>query len=254
MHIAAKAMIGLYPCRITFPVALRTAGFHRLSTNHNNAPNRPVTGSAGGMGSAESVLIQRDVPLENFLAQTKLPSERFTQDGATDMADLKEIFDTSFKNLLEYVRDKEKLFDEKLKTKDAAFLKLYKEAIEDKMARKKWEETFNVRGALEHLVDHAKDCEKIGKFRGAQDGINKLLRNADVDKILTLEVKARGLRKAEVQFCLRRVFHDLSQDAHGHGDLIVISSAHHGYNRRAGLIALMKAQDSWKNPMKWQEQ
>ncbi|PUU78330.1 hypothetical protein B9Z19DRAFT_1126905 [Tuber borchii] len=42
----------------------------------------------------------------------------------------------------------------------------------------------------------------------------------------------------------------LRRDVHGLGKFIVISSAYYGYNRRAGLITLMKAQDAWKEPIK----
>lgn len=103
------------------------------------------------------------------------------------------------------------------------------------------------------MAKRAKVLQLVEKASGIQDAINKLLKRPEVDKIVDAVVAARLLEKSEVVFCLRRVYHHLSLDAHGHDDLIVIDSACHGHNERAGLVALMMAQQARPEPMAWVE-
>ena len=46
----------------------------------------------------------------------------------------------------------------------------------------------------------------------------------------------------------------LSRYGHGNDGKIVLKESYHPDNERAGLVAIMKVQDTWDHPLVWREE
>ena len=72
-------------------------------------------------------------------------------------------------------------------------------------------------------------------------------------ELLKEEAKTRVLRETDIMHCLHCLYHSLSEQVHGNDGTIVINKELYKPNERAALVALLKLQDPWDNPIKWRE-
>ncbi|KAG0135080.1 hypothetical protein HOY82DRAFT_537014 [Tuber indicum] len=114
---------------------------------------------------------------------------------------------------------------------------------------------FNVRGAL---VFNARLDKKIDSKVGTQKGLNELAQKTEFKEILDKEVQERHLVYSDVEQCFPHLYDHVSMNisTNGYGNdcmIIVIRVLDFSPNERAALVALLKLQKNWYNPLGWQE-
>ncbi|PUU72882.1 hypothetical protein B9Z19DRAFT_1136435 [Tuber borchii] len=130
-------------------------------------------------------------------------------------------------------------------------LKAARDKIDDKF--KKYHQNFEIRGALEHIIQEAETQEKILPNKTKQTSLNLLAEHADIMAILLPECKARSLDPARVKGQIWFLYAMYSAYAHGHDNDLLITVDHPPF-RRAALVVLLKLQDNWNHPVKWSEE
>ncbi|PUU80428.1 hypothetical protein B9Z19DRAFT_1123615 [Tuber borchii] len=130
----------------------------------------------------------------------------------------------------------------------------YATAARERNERGRWDSNFNLRGAIEKIVERGIREQKITGGGGIQENLNQILALPKYHEILLQELELRGLREIDVRRCLGILYPALSRYAHGNDGAIVLRGLYHPDNELAGLVALMRVQGRWKNPMAWREE
>ncbi|PUU80430.1 hypothetical protein B9Z19DRAFT_1063466 [Tuber borchii] len=131
---------------------------------------------------------------------------------------------------------------------------LYTNYIIEKMERGRWDYIFNMRGVVEKITDMAVEQEKITGGGGVQSQLNRIIKSKEFQAILPEVLAARGVRSIDVRRSLATLYAVLSRDAHGNDGKIVLRELYLTDNELAGLVALLRVQRSWKNPLPWREE
>lgn len=106
----------------------------------------------------------------------------------------------------------------------------------------------------ESITQRAIDQGKITKGPRVQDNLNQITQLPEFKIILRQEVNARRLKEEDVWRNLGILYGVLSRYAHGNNGHIQLWEGYHPENERAGLVALMKLQARWPNPLRWNEE
>lgn len=100
-------------------------------------------------------------------------------------------------------------------------------------------------------MERAVEQEKITGGGGIQAELDRILKLDEFRVILRQELAARGVKEKDVSRCMRIIYPVLSRYAHGNDGDIVLRGLYHPDNELAGLVALMRVQGGWRNPLKW---
>lgn len=94
---------------------------------------------------------------------------------------------------------------------------------------------------------------KKNKKDGVQASINRLAKTEEFRTALDLEAEERGLRPQDISSCVKLVYNELSQHAHGNNRNIVVRTKDYGTNMLAAIITILKVQKGWIGGLEWQE-
>ncbi|PUU77512.1 hypothetical protein B9Z19DRAFT_1086112 [Tuber borchii] len=117
-------------------------------------------------------------------------------------------------------------------------------------------ENFNVRGALERMVHHAKLIKKIGDDcpTEIQAGLNELAKTPAFTKVLREEAASRGLKPEAVTLCIALVYDKVFQQAHGNDYIITLYEEDYTASERAVLATFLRMQSEWPHGLQWSEE
>ncbi|KAG0637892.1 hypothetical protein HOY80DRAFT_1049832 [Tuber brumale] len=125
--------------------------------------------------------------------------------------------------------------------------------LHEKTERMKLEHKFNLCGALELVVHHAKLIKKIGSncVSGIQDGIDELAGTAALVAALQDEVAARQLTLDDVTARIGCIYNTVSKHANGNDLIITLYEDHYTREDCAVLAAFLRVQIGWPNGFQW---
>ncbi|CUS09335.1 unnamed protein product [Tuber aestivum] len=122
------------------------------------------------------------------------------------------------------------------------------------LSEKMWlERNFNIRGALERIVYQYKHPKDIWSSKGIQQVLNEIAKTKAFDAVLQKEVQTHRLVRERVMDCVHNIYHEVSKHAHGNDGMILVRAIDFTRNERAALVAFLRLQSTWKNPLSWQE-
>ncbi|PUU77513.1 hypothetical protein B9Z19DRAFT_1086113 [Tuber borchii] len=117
-------------------------------------------------------------------------------------------------------------------------------------------ENFNVRGALERMVHHAKLIKKIGAGcpTEIQAGLNELAKTPAFTKVLRKEAASRGLKPEAVTPCIASVYGKVCQHAHGNDYIITLYEEGYTASELTVLATFLRMQSEWPHGLQWREE
>lgn len=91
-----------------------------------------------------------------------------------------------------------------------------------------------------------------------QQGLNELAKTGEFTTILHQEVQARKVNVMDVMAWVDDIYYEVSKRTKGNDDtvndnIIIVRTAKFNDNERAALVAFLKVQDNWPNPLVWKE-
>ncbi|PUU72546.1 hypothetical protein B9Z19DRAFT_1069682 [Tuber borchii] len=133
---------------------------------------------------------------------------------------------------------------------------LIAEVLHGKIEKIKLMENFNIRGALEHMVYHAKLIKEIRADcpAGIQEGLNELAKTPEFTRVLGEEVASRGLTLEAVIRCIALIYNKTFLHAHGNDDIITLYNGDYTANEVAVLATFLKVQSARLYGLEWKEE
>jgi len=88
---------------------------------------------------------------------------------------------------------------------------------------------------------------------GVQALINRLAQTEEFRTALDFEAEEWGLWPQDISSCVKLVYNELSQHAHGNNRNIVVRTKDYEANMLAAIITILRVQEAWIGGLGWQE-